>query len=50
MVPPSVEVSGLQNHVERFHANGAAESKHMEEEEEEESTSEKATDTKNSEK
>ena len=30
-VPPSVGVSGLRNHVERFHANGAVESKHEEE-------------------
>ena len=31
MVPPSVGVSGLQNHVERFHVIGVVESKRTEE-------------------
>jgi len=52
MVPPSVEISGLQNHVESFHAKGAAELRRTEESENT-NKSEKATDAtdiKNSEK
>jgi len=43
MVPPSVEISGLQNHVESFHAKGAAELRRTEESENT-NKSEKATD------